>query len=168
MAREGMLTESLAICRAVHERYHPAKHNPFNEIECGDHYARAMASWGVLTSLSGFDYHGPRGHIGFAPRLTPEDFKSVFTAAEGWGSFLQRTDANSLSARIEVVWGRLRLRSVSLDLPSNAQLTSAVVSASGGVIPATSHQQGRSVTLQLRTSTIVEQRTALDVELQYE
>ncbi len=41
MAYEGMLTETLAICRAIHDRYHPSKHNPFNEIECGDHYARA-------------------------------------------------------------------------------------------------------------------------------
>ena len=72
MAWEGMLTECLAICRAVHERYHPSKRNPFNEIECGDHYARSMASWGVVTSLAGFEYHGPNGHIGFAPRLAPK------------------------------------------------------------------------------------------------
>ena len=32
----------------------PRKHNPFNEIECGDHYARALASWGVLLGLAGF------------------------------------------------------------------------------------------------------------------
>ena len=89
MVWEGMVTEALAICRGVHERYHPAKHNPFNEIECGDHYARAMASWGVFTALAGFEYHGPKGHIGFAPHITPENFRAAFTAAEGWGSFAQ-------------------------------------------------------------------------------
>ena len=67
MVWEDMVTEALAICRGVEDRYHPAKHNPFNEIECGDHYARAMASWGVYTALAGFEYHGPKGHIGFAP-----------------------------------------------------------------------------------------------------
>jgi uncharacterized protein (DUF608 family) len=46
MVWENMVTEALAICRGVHDRYQPAKHNPFNEIECGDHYARALASWG--------------------------------------------------------------------------------------------------------------------------
>ena len=67
MAYEGLLTEALAICRAVHDRYHPAKHNPFNEIECGDHYARAMASWGVLLGLAGFAYHGPQNGIWASP-----------------------------------------------------------------------------------------------------
>jgi D-alanyl-D-alanine carboxypeptidase len=28
MVWDGMLTEALAICRAIHERYHPSKHNP--------------------------------------------------------------------------------------------------------------------------------------------
>ncbi|HEO71481.1 MAG TPA: hypothetical protein ENN80_09465, partial [Candidatus Hydrogenedentes bacterium] len=39
MIWEGMLEEGLAVCRAVHDRYHPLKHNPYNEVECGDHYA---------------------------------------------------------------------------------------------------------------------------------
>ena len=86
MAWEGMVTEALAICRGVHERYHPSKHNPWNEIECGDHYARGMASYGVFLGLCGFEYHGPKGHLGFAPRITPDDFRAAFTAAEGWGT----------------------------------------------------------------------------------
>ena len=82
MAWEGMVKEALAICRGIHDRYHPAKHNPWNEVECGDHYARAMASWGVLTGLSGFEYDGPAGRIGFAPRLTPEAFRCAWTGAD--------------------------------------------------------------------------------------
>jgi uncharacterized protein (DUF608 family) len=168
MAWEGMLTECLAICRAVHERYHPAKRNPFNEIECGDHYARAMASWGVLTSMAGFEYDGPRGHLGFAPRLTPEHFKSAFTAAEGWGSFEQHMDGGNLSARIEATWGRLRISSLSFNLPPDTRLTTAAVKVANEVVPATVNQHGQSVTLQLRTDKTIEHGQVLDIELRYE
>ncbi len=48
MMAEGMVEESLILTRAIHDRYHAAKRNPFNEVECSDHYARAMASYGTL------------------------------------------------------------------------------------------------------------------------
>ena len=119
MVYEGMVTEALAICRGIHERYHPAKHNPFNEVECGDHYARAMASWGVYTALAGYEHHGPKGHLGFAPRLTPDDFRTAFTAAEGWGTFAQKRDSLIQDERIELRWGRLSLRSLAFAVPEN-------------------------------------------------
>lgn len=112
MIWEGMVEEGLAMCKAVHDRYHPAKRNPYNEVECSDHYARALASWGVLTALAGFEYDGPAGHIGFGPRMTP--FKSVFTCAEGWGTFEQTAS----EVRLMVKYGRLRLSSISVSLPS--------------------------------------------------
>ena len=147
MAWEGMLTEALAICRAVHERYHPSRHNPWNEIECGDHYARAMASWGVLIALSGFEYHGPKGHIGFAPRITPEHFKSVFTAAEGWGGLSQSRSGRSQTNEIAVRWGRLRLKTVALELPQHAVLREATVTVHGRGIPVVTAREDRRVTV---------------------
>ncbi|MCP4711870.1 MAG: hypothetical protein GY869_24890 [Planctomycetes bacterium] len=117
MAWEGMLIEALAICRGVHERYHPTKHNPFNEIECGDHYARALASWGVLIGLSGFEYNGPAGQLTYAPRITPDNFKSIFTAARGWGSLFQKQQQNSQLNRIELKWGSLQLNRLTVILP---------------------------------------------------
>jgi uncharacterized protein (DUF608 family) len=119
MVYEGMVNEALAICWGIHERYHPAKHNPFNEVECGDHYARAMASWGVYTALAGYEYDGPKGHLGFAPRLMPEDFRAAFTAAEGWGTFAQERDGLIQSERIELRWGRLGLRSLAFTVPED-------------------------------------------------
>lgn len=96
MLAEGLVQEGLAVTRMIHDRYHAARRNPFNEIECSNHYARAMASYGVFLSACGFEYHGPRGHLAFAPRLSPENFSAPFTAAEGWGILHQsRTSSDS-------------------------------------------------------------------------
>lgn len=117
MLWEGLLTEGLAIARAVHDRYHASKRNPWNEVECGDHYARSMASYGVYLAACGFEYHGPKGHLGFAPRLKPQDFKAAFTAAEGWGSFSQQLNAENMKCRFALHWGRLSLNTIALEVP---------------------------------------------------
>ena len=114
MIWEGLVTEGLAVERALHDRYHASKRNPWNEIECGDHYARSMASYGVFTAACGFEYHGPKGHLGFAPRLTPENFKAPFTVAEGWGTFHQKIEAGSGLAQVHLRFGKLRLRTLVL------------------------------------------------------
>ncbi len=117
MAWEGMTDEALAICRAIHERYDPAKRNPFNEIECGDHYSRAMASWGMLTALSGFEYHGPKKRLGFTPRISPENFRGPFTAAEAWGTLSQEVPAKDLQKNtIAVRWGQLPLQTLTIPI----------------------------------------------------
>ena len=127
MIWEGMVQEGLAVTRAVHDRYHPSKRNPWNEVECGDHYARSMASYGVFLAACGFEYHGPKGQIGFAPRLTPENFKAAFTAAEGWGSLSQSRDGKTQTNRIEVKWGGLRLKTLAFELPPGATLKATTV-----------------------------------------
>ncbi|HOD84040.1 MAG: hypothetical protein BWX88_03603 [Planctomycetes bacterium ADurb.Bin126] len=142
MVWEDMTTEALAICRGVHDRYHPARHNPWNEIECGDHYARGMASYGVFLALCGFELHGPKRHIGFAPRLTPQNFKAAFTGPAGWGTFSQTIEGGKQSACIAVRWGNLALKTIALGLPpakdgaAPAQPTKLAVSLGDKDIPA--------------------------------
>ncbi len=115
MIGEGLVQEGLAVTRAIHDRYAPAKRNPYNEIECGDHYSRAMASYASFIAMCGFEYRGPDGYISFAPRHTPEKFKAAFTSAQGWGSFTQQTTPDSLlQAEIAVKWGELPLRTIGL------------------------------------------------------
>ncbi len=80
---DSLIEKGLAITKAVHERYGSEKRNPYNEIECSDHYARSMASYGVFLSVCGFMYPGPKGEIGFAPKVNPHNFKAPFTTAEG-------------------------------------------------------------------------------------
>ena len=145
MIWEGMVLEGLAIERALHDRYDGAKRNPWNEIECGNHYARSMASYGVFLAACGFEYHGPKGTIGFAPRLQPENFRSAFVAAEGWGSFAQTIGPGGQTAGLELKSGRLRLKSFAL--ASASRTTSADVRVNGKAVAATHRQEGTRVTV---------------------
>jgi non-lysosomal glucosylceramidase len=165
MAWEGLITEALAICRAVHERYHPSKRNPWNEIECGDHYARAMASWGVLISLAGYEYHGPSGVIGFAPRLMPEDFRCAFTAAEGWGTFSQKRTGAKQTGELEIKWGRLQLKELRLTLPANAKLSEARATSASQPFAFRAVQQGEIVRITLEKAVILVAGQSLQVHL---
>jgi uncharacterized protein (DUF608 family) len=143
MLREGLVDEALTITRAVHERYAAGKRNPYNEIECGDHYARAMASHGVYLSACGFEYHGPHGHIGFAPKLSPEKFAAAFTAAEGWGLYRQARRHDELSATIEVRYGRLRLSTIALEPGRRPKRVSAWLGHKPVHITGWSYEDGR-------------------------
>ncbi len=117
MIWHGMVDKGLAITRAVHDRYRATKRNPWSEVECGSHYSRAMASYGVFTALCGFDYDGPKGYIAFAPRMTPENFRAAFTSARGWGTFWQKYASGVMHAGLVLRHGKLQLKTIALQMP---------------------------------------------------
>jgi uncharacterized protein (DUF608 family) len=117
MIAEGMVEEGLAITRAIDDRYGAAKRNPWNEVECGDHYSRSMASFGVFLTACGLDYHGPAETISFDPKLSPVDFRCAVILAEGWGSFAQRVSGSRFEATLTIRHGRLALRTLSVRPP---------------------------------------------------
>ena len=136
MIWQGLVDKALAHTRAIHERHDGSKRNPWNEVECGSHYSRSMASYGLFTAISGFECDGPKGYICFAPRLTPENFKCAFTSAEGWGSFEQQASSVGLKARLAVKWGHLRLKELALvPLPAGTTPASATVTHDGKQLP---------------------------------
>ncbi|MFD2904531.1 GH116 family glycosyl hydrolase [Sphingobacterium anhuiense] len=114
MMAEGMVEESLVLTRVIHDRYHAAKRNPFNEIECSDHYARAMASYGTFVNACGYAYHGPNKYLAFAPKVLPEKFKSPFTTAEAWGSYEQIQQDTEQTSQLSVAYGNLQLQKFSI------------------------------------------------------
>ncbi len=167
MVWENMVTEALAICRGVEDRYKPAKHNPFNEIECGDHYARAFASWGVYTALSGFEYHGPKGHIGFAPRVTPENFRAAFTAAEGWGSFAQTRQADVQQEQIQLHRGWLKLKTLTFRTPQEWKAVDTTIRIDGSrTLSHESRLNGAQVNIDLAQGLLMPEGHTLQVEIQ--
>jgi hypothetical protein len=150
MMWHGMPYHSLAHLWYMHnDRYHGSKRNPWCEVEWGMHYARSMASYGHFTAVCGFDYHGPKGYLAFAPRITPEDFKAPFVAAEGWGSFSQKIAGPKMTAEITLMSGRLRLQTLGLDIPHGQTLKHAQVLIGGRQIKAGLKQTGARIILEL-------------------
>jgi uncharacterized protein (DUF608 family) len=165
MVWEGLVQEGLAATRAVHDRYHPAKRNVYNEIECGDHYARSMASYGVFLAACGYEYHGPKGHLAFAPRLSADDFRAPFTAAEGWGTFTQKREGNTQKQTVTVRLGRLRLKTLAFELPADRKAASVRVRVANKAVDAAFTQEGRRVTVTLPADTAVQEGQGIDVEI---
>jgi non-lysosomal glucosylceramidase len=115
---EGLLEEGLSIVEAARDRYDGWRRNPWDEVECGHHYARAMSSWGLLIALSGFSYSGVDMRLGFEPRLYAEDFRTLWTTGSGWGTYGQQVEkAGTLTARLSAAAGELKLRQLSFLLP---------------------------------------------------
>ena len=140
--------------------------SPFNEVECGDHYARSMASYGVFLAACGFECDGPGGHIGFAPRLTPGNFRAAFTAPEGWGAFSQAMVRHSLTARLAVKWGRLRLKTLALQLPPGAASDPTVhARLDGSTVKTTCRRDGRRLEVQFSTPLMLKARQTMQVRV---
>jgi non-lysosomal glucosylceramidase len=136
MLYEGMVEEGLAMLRSIHQRYDGARHNPWNEIECGDHYARGLASWGCLLAVTGFVYDGSAGMLEFAPRLSPDDFCAFFSGAAGWGHLVQERSENAQRNRIELRWGRLTVRTMRVYVEGGGTGKSVTASKTDGMLEA--------------------------------
>lgn len=163
MIWEGMVREGLAVTRAVHDRYQASRRNPWNEVECGDHYVRSMASYGVFLGACGFECHGPKGHIAFAPRLTPENFKAAFTAAEGWGTYEQTRQADAQIHKIALKYGQLKLKSLAFVLEAGRQARSAALRHGDQIVNAELLQSGDRVTLRLEYPLLLKIGDVLEV-----
>jgi non-lysosomal glucosylceramidase len=161
-----ILEHGLAIARAIHDRYAAALRNPYNEVECSDHYARAMASFGAYQAACGWEYHGPQGHLAFAPRLSPDDFRAAFTAAEGWGSFAQSRTDRGMSATIRLDHGTLRLRSLGLKPRAAAAVRSVRLEVDGKPLAAAFDRRDDRITVRPASPVRLEAGQVLKVALE--
>ena len=93
---EGWVAEGLEIVKAVRDRHDGVRRNPWNEVECGQHYARSMSSWAVLLALSGFHCDVSRGEMSFAPVMAGATetnmFRTFWSCGRGWGTYTQVRD----------------------------------------------------------------------------
>ncbi len=110
LIHEGLVNEGQTIVKAARSRYDGRTRNPWNEYECGNWYARAMASYSLLGALSGFRYSAVERTLWFGPQLRVRPFKSFFSTAFGFGTI----ELGEKSVSIQVVEGELAIERLSL------------------------------------------------------
>lgn len=106
MLYEGAYEDGMECIKAVRDRYDGAKRNPFNEQECGWHYARSMASWSAVLALSGFHYSGVDKTMSFTS--TPGRY--FWSNGYAYGI----CEVSDKSVKLEVLKGSLSLNTLSL------------------------------------------------------
>ena len=101
------------VVKAARERFSGARRNPFDEMECGHHYARAMSSWGLIVGLTGFGYDGHCGVMSFAE--APRTTRWFWSSGASWGVLAQTVEASGARrAQLEVVHGAVRVERVHI------------------------------------------------------
>ena len=107
MLYEGMHEEGLACMTAIRDRYDGRKRNPYDEAECGHHYARAMAAWSAVLALSGFHYDGVEKTMTFeAP-----DGRYFWSTGEAWGT----CEISGQDGELEVLHGEVVVETLRIN-----------------------------------------------------
>jgi hypothetical protein len=106
--------------------------------------------------------------LGFRPHWQPEDHRSLFTAAEGWGLFIQQRKDKEQTERIEVRHGRLRIKELVFALPKGAAAATATVKISGQPVAAALKQTGAEVRLALAQEAVAAEGSAVEIALRWD
>ncbi|MGI6496588.1 MAG: GH116 family glycosyl-hydrolase [Kiritimatiellia bacterium] len=109
---EGKPADGLEMISSIRARYDGARRNPFDEAECGHHYARAMASWSAVVALQGFQYSALDGTMAMAPAGKPKPGRHFWATGDAWGLCDVKKDARKgWTASIRVMQGNVNLES---------------------------------------------------------
>jgi non-lysosomal glucosylceramidase len=106
---EGFVEEGLTLVKSVRDRHDGYRRNPWDEVECGHHYARATASWAVLLALTGFKLDMAAGTMGFDPVLQQDNFSTFWSNGRAWGIYKQKINPETgcIEGAVEVLYGSL-------------------------------------------------------------
>jgi hypothetical protein len=118
---EGMDAHATAVLDRLFARYDGRRRNPYNHIECGDHYVRALAGFSLLDATTGLRWNAASGTL-----TLPDGARHgrlPFVASEGWGVVAHdedrlrlRVDGGALRVARVVVGGRV----VATDVTASA------------------------------------------------
>ena len=168
---EGLVDEGLSVAKAVRDRYDGLKRNPWDEVECGHHYARAMSSWGLVLALSGYSYSGPDMTLAFAPKIYPDDFRTFWSTGTAWGGYSQKTDqAKGQKIEVAIAQGELPLKEFRFDRPESVsakKLGAFKAEAAGKPVKAAAVLEGKSVKVKFEPSVVLKTGEKLTLEAQF-
>jgi len=109
MLYEGDIAHGLKVIDAIRARYDGERRSPFNEAECGHHYARAMASWAAVLALTGFHYSAVSREMRFGN--LPSGSRTFWSTGDAWGVVANTAAGYSL----ELHQGNVRVDTLLID-----------------------------------------------------
>jgi hypothetical protein len=137
---EGMTRDGLKVIEAARARHNGAKRNPFDEPECGHHYARAMSSWACILAYTGFRYSGVERSIQFAAANKPATW--FWSNGSAWGLLKQTLRKGNVQVELTVLHGELPLRRLAIRGIGTAELDRPQRLAAGKTLRLTISAQG--------------------------
>jgi uncharacterized protein (DUF608 family) len=115
MMNWGMVEEGLECVRNIRNRYDGEKRNPWDEAECGHHYARAMSAWSGVLALSGFSYEAGKASVVAVPLVPHANFQCFWSTGTGWGIFSYKSAVDGRNQfTLRVLAGELPCRFVEI------------------------------------------------------
>ena len=99
----GEVEKGLEIVKEARKRYDGRKRNPFDEFECGHWYARALASYGLIQSLTGLRYDAVDKMLYIHSQMG--GFTAFLSTETGFGHVSLKDDQPSL----KVVYGSIEV-----------------------------------------------------------
>lgn len=135
----GAIDEALEIIRAIRSRYDGAKRNPFDEAECGHHYARAMASWSALVAWNKISYDQPTGTFAIGHRTGPGRY--FWSTGIAFGTWEQSGDEDGTAGTLHVLHGQLKIAALTLAGSSYRPPTETLDCGSRWVVPSSAAQR---------------------------
>ena len=107
---EGREKAGIECIRDIRERYDGRKRSPFDEAECGHHYARAMTSWAAVLALTGFHYSAVTQTMTFAPRPGTH----FWSTGRAWGTCQIREAGKGWRVDLDVLHGSVQIQRFEL------------------------------------------------------
>lgn len=109
MIEHGKLDNALTILKATRARYDGTYRNPWNEVECGDHYIRAMASWRVFEAALGYHWNGIEKQMNLLPRFVKDSMRAFYITDSSWGMIKSEIVDEKQEILIKSFYGKLEL-----------------------------------------------------------
>jgi hypothetical protein len=165
LAFEGMTTEALNVLESARRRFDGERRNPWNEPECGHHYARALASWGCFVAWSGFRYSAPARELTLMPRTRRQAFRCFWSVPSGWGSFTHALKPQGQRAEVQVAEGSIAVERLAVNGVGKGQFKKVSARWGRNALKATLKQESQRRVVTLEREIAVTPEKPLEVSL---
>lgn len=159
MIASGMEAQGIEIVGSARSRYDGEKRNPWDEAECGHHYARAMSAWSLLVALSGFVFDGSKDSLTAIPRAPGDSFDCLWATATGWGMFSYRRQSRTTRFTIKVLHGSLHCRTYEI-AASGPNVTASVA---GSALQCTAENRNERMIVTLGNAVTLSPQSPLQI-----